>query len=234
MRNRVKSRNKTSIKSLSIIFTIVVLLVAIPLTVYAARQVQLVRQEAQTKGPPPPPMYGCMSLGPSDKKKCASLWIKAGSKLTLHDRTTHNKIIYYGDTLSVTVTYTNTGDVPWEISSMGVAGNPKGSSYRITFQPPHPPATVQPGKSITLETSHTFNAPDIGGEWEIFPTATDKYGQVIDSEEKTKVWVDSTCTALRRQELTEADKTTMRRVCANDKANEVCKDFCEITGEMCL
>lgn len=237
MRSRVKSKkSKKVIKKKTLVYFLVVsLLIAIPLTIYAARQIQITRQEAQTNGPPPPPMYGCMSLGGGDKKNCPSLWIKAGSKLTLHDRTARNKITYYGDTIKATVEYTNTGDVVWEIASMGVAGKPKGSDYRIDFEPKHPPATVQPGQTITLEnTAHTFNAPDRGGEWAIFTTATDKYGQVLDGDTKTRIWVDSTCTALRRQPLTDAVKKTVTDICATGKQQVLCQQLCEITGEQCL
>ncbi len=192
MKVRKKTVRKSNKKHNNYTFFYIVfsLIIGIPLTVFVASNAQTLRQFAQSEHASPP-IYGCLSAGESDSKNCASLLIQADVSIKLHGTPLKNQSVNYGDKVTGTVTYKNNGDVPMEILSMGLAARHKNSPYRTEFLPKHKPTVLQPGETITLkESAHLFNKPDPGGEWEVFATLTDKFGQTLDDFKPTKITVN--------------------------------------------
>lgn len=202
----------------------------LPLFVLVIQNPQALKQFAQTTYTVPP-MFGCLTMGESNKNNCASMVATSEHKLTLRGKILKEGTIYYGDILVATVTYKNAGDKPMKIRSIGMAARTNNGKYRIDFDKKHPPTTIQPGQSITLTaTSHKFNNPDPGGKWEAFTTLTDDHGQrVDDGNQITRFRLDTTCTALRRQELTANELTSLTNSCRG-KTTGLCNQVCVVSG----
>lgn len=85
-----------------------------------------------------------------------------------------------GQTVTATVTYTNTTDAPIAIDQVVLAARPPGGSHAggpyDDLQPPSSATTVQPGASLTVTASRTFTAGDPTGTWDLYPTYHDDQG----------------------------------------------------------
>lgn len=207
------------------------LLLAILLTVFTLQQSQSVRQFAQQTLNAPPTFF-CIALGQSDSNNCGTLSfkpqvtteIKINGK-PISDPTKVQKV-YYKDIVTGNTSYTNTGDLPIQIKSMGLVATHKKRNYRVHFTPKKENITLQPGQTVTLASaSHEFNAPDPGGITAIQSTLTNAGGQTLDSEDQVVLLnVDTTCRALAATgTLTEKDLEALRTACKNKPEGPACK-----------
>lgn len=205
------------------------------LTLAVLTQPQHIRQFAQSlSSTPPPPTYGCLQVGEGTNKNCASLQVKAEFSLTLHGRPLANKTIWYGDTVTGQMKYTNIGDVPINIQKASLTGGPIDSKYRVDFKPAQQAVTLNPGQTITLPTaSHRFGHPDPEGTWKITAKLTDSNGQSVEDIQTVKVAVNTTCTVLRIKDLTSRDTRNLTEHCAKYPYTKLCRSqqYCEVVGD---
>lgn len=84
-----------------------------------------------------------------------------------------------GQTLTATVTYTNTSADAIDVQAAVIAARPPGGSHAggpyDDFQPYAAPTTLAPGDSLTVNASETFDG-SITGTWDVYPTYEDADG----------------------------------------------------------
>jgi hypothetical protein len=85
-----------------------------------------------------------------------------------------------GQTITGTVTYTNSTSLAVNIRGIVIAARPPGGSHAggpyADFGPSAPSTTVAPGASITLAASRGFSANDPAGAWDVYATYQDDGG----------------------------------------------------------
>src|SRR5688572_5923311 len=113
----MKHKLPNTTKQLLIMFILVPVLI---LTLSVLLQTQTVKQFAQEFTEPP--LYGCLRVGEGNTQNCASkLGLTTSYTLTLHGRPLDKlSTIYYGDRLSGTVTFTNVGDLPINLTNIAL------------------------------------------------------------------------------------------------------------------
>ena len=85
-----------------------------------------------------------------------------------------------GQTLTGTVTYTNTSSSPIALDAAAIAARPPGGTHAggpfLDLQPYAPATTLGPGESLTVAASRAFAAGDATGSWDLYPTYEDGDG----------------------------------------------------------
>ncbi|MGI8419854.1 MAG: hypothetical protein ACR2LN_04385 [Candidatus Levyibacteriota bacterium] len=201
------------------------------LTVAALLSPQYIRQFAQYSAPP---LFGCLHTGEADQTNCGTRMGDTGKvSFSLYGRPVQgdNPLVYYNDTFSGSYDYSNTGDQPIAVKSMGIAAGALSQYYIADFDPLQGPTTIQPKQSVTIKTaSYQFGDPDPNGNWVIGAGLTDTSGQHLPVETSTTVKVVAACTALRVKPLTSQDKSDVQALCKSDPNNALCasKQYCQI------
>lgn len=237
-----------------ILFYSLALFTMIGLTVSVLVERQSIQNYAQPQTYVAPPLFGCLHTGESDETLCGTKLGEASSlKLTMHDRQVGKTIVYYGDRLTGTLSYTNTADLPISIQTIGIAAAPgngkrkpfdadrktleSGYPDKAMFLPQQGPRILASKQSYTLPAaSYRVTADDPAGVWSAGTNIVSN-GQIVPVEEKPIPFtVNSTCTALRVLEMSTKDKANAKAMCGKDSKSKLCssRQYCEIIkGENC-
>ena len=81
-----------------------------------------------------------------------------------------------GDTVSGTVTYTNTSASPIAIQQLAIVGVPPSPAAQLNFAPTQAATTLQPGATLTLTASRAFASADPTGFWQVKSSYQDAAG----------------------------------------------------------
>jgi hypothetical protein len=215
------------------------LIPAIMLTLAGLTQPQRTIQFAQEMFTDPP-LFGCLQVGEGNASTCASKLGRAISQaLTLHGKPVEKKTVYYGDTVTGSLEFINVGDLPINISYIGLVGqSQQEKNYFVDFLPATQQTAIAPGQSVKMnDAKYKFNSPDPNGEWFVTSDVEDSAGNKAQSEDKkTTFTVNATCTALRAKELTDKDKSNLEALCSKNPKSKLCssRQYCEIfKGENC-
>jgi endoglucanase len=89
-----------------------------------------------------------------------------------------------GTTLTASVTYKNSGRVPFAINKMSIESRPPGGSHSYgpyaSLVPALGPTTIQPGSSVTVTATRAFTTADPQGRWEAYSTFQRADGSWVD------------------------------------------------------
>ncbi len=222
------------------IFLFVLLLLAVSVTVVAAEQQQQFKQSAQTtnttapQGYSQPPLYGCLQVGEGTNKGCASKLLISDLKVTLDGQNAEGKTVFYTQTLNAVLKVTNVGDLPIKLQSIAVAGQPLNANYKAVFTPTKQNITLNPKSATTLSgTMHTFNSPDPGGPWKITDNLYDDNGHLVADTASVNVNVNTTCKALNRIKLNQAELNALKAECKTKTSAPECAEYCDMPGTAC-
>lgn len=210
------------------------LLVPILLLILAAiSQPQRIKQYAQDTFNEPP-LYGCLQVGEGNKSTCASkLGVTTAYSLTLHGRPLEKQTtVYYGDRLKGSVNFTNVGDLPIALKSVGLRVETSDKKISHDLVPLQEKRNLQPRETVTVNSaSYKFVMPDPSKDWIAGSKIIVASGEEIPTADvKQKIAVNASCTALRILELTDKDKKNLQTLCSKNPGNKLCssKQYCEI------
>lgn len=216
----------------------IVLLLSLGLTIGVAMHQQRLDQFAQ-QPITNPPLFGCLQVGESNSTACGTkLGDASRLMLSMHGRPLENAIVYYNDRVSGSLSYTNTGDQPFAIQTIGIAAtSSKEAGKQVLFLPQQGSQTLAQNQTYTVpKSSYLFTASNPSGLWSV-GTFLKSNGQVVPVEEKpVPISVNASCTGLRVLEMTEKDKANLKALCAKTPNSKLCtsRQYCEIfKGEGC-
>lgn len=188
----------------------------------------------------PPPVFGCLGLG---GQQCSFLQVgPPKTDLTVNKKTLRGtkRIVHYGDTITGSISYTNTGNLPLNVSKVGVVAKPLKGKYEVMFTPSQGQTVLQPGQSINLATTfHKFNYPDPPGDWSVAGRVVNTDNQSVDGNNPDIFTLVADCTPLRAVKdsgALEKDAAKINSFCQGKKDGDagfpICREFCEVAPDI--
>jgi hypothetical protein len=178
----------------------------------------------------PPPVFGCLGLG---GQQCSFIQVAPPNvNLSVNGKPlkSSKRVVHYGDTVTGSVSYINTGNLPLDLSKVGVAA--KKGNYEVFFTPSQGKTVLAPGQSIHLATTaHKFNYPDPPGDWTVTGRVVNSDNQSVDGNNPDLFTLVADCTPLRATDPT-ADADKLNQYCQGKTDDALCKEFCEVKPDL--
>jgi hypothetical protein len=116
--------------------------------------------------------------------------LTVSTALVLSEATAHA-----GDTVTASVTFTNSGSAAVVMQNAVIAGRPPGGTHGggpyDDFAPTAAARTLAPGQSLTVTATRTFAGGDPTGAWDVYPTFEDGSGAWHDGPDSALTLVSS-------------------------------------------
>ena len=225
------SNKSKRINTSSLVFLLLLLFI-LPLSVILAQQKQNMFSFAINSLESIPPIFFCLEFGRATNQQCASLYFKTETSYTLYGfPMADDKTVYLGDRIIGSTIYTNTSDLPFSIKTLDILAETNKGNYHVLLKPTQGQIVLEPGYSLGIsDASYRFDAPDPQGQWITYSSVTNTHGQTLNELATKHFSLNSSCSALRAQELTANDKTSLRSFCSSNPKDGLCtsRQYCEI------